>query len=176
MLLYDFESEFNINLNLLDSVVTELAEIKRIISRVFPSEISKSLISIPFEKVHSEYVSIETKKKNKKKIDTSKKKKSKQTVGPPQRLRTIPGNEKVNKESEKSIPESNLKNNLQKQKPSIKTIHNINSKGSLELDKLKPPPPPPKVVSSPQNYSIKPSRKEIISELKEIFVKRGIVR
>ena len=66
----------------MDKVVSELSEIKRVLFRFTPSDISHSLFPIPFENAPIEYKVIgqrsnqrEEKKKKKAKINKSKKKK-----------------------------------------------------------------------------------------------------
>ena len=46
--------------------------------------------------------------------------------------------------------------------------------GFVTLESLKPPPPPPKLPVR-VNGSFISARSEIISELKDMFVKRGLV-
>jgi len=147
----------DINLNLLDRITTELAEIKRIISRLAPSDISQSLFSIPFERVPQEYTTMTRKKKGNKKDETRKKrKKSDKVVGPPKKLESLP----VPKKSKTS--DSELIQKAKDSPPSIKAP-----------ESLKPPPPPPS-----KQLTMRPQvrRLEIISELKELFIKRGIVK
>lgn len=70
------EKILNINLKLMDKVVSELSEIKRVLFRFTPSDISHSLFPIPFENVPIEYKVVsqrsdqrEEKKKKKAKIN-----------------------------------------------------------------------------------------------------------
>ncbi len=168
----------DINLNLLDKVVSELAEIKRIIARVFPSDLVKSISSVPFEKVHSEYVSKEDRKKKTKNGDSKKKgskiserKSSKTSAGPPERLKVIPSKEKDPLCKIKNSQEEKVKN---EQNESTVIPAFMPEQKEVIIDRLKPPIPPKSIPSIFSHQ--KPSRKEIISELKEMFVKRGIVR
>ncbi|GAH79387.1 unnamed protein product, partial [marine sediment metagenome] len=87
----------DINLKLMDKVVAELSEVKRVLFRLVPSDISQSLFAVPFEKVPIEYISgnqkLEGKYKKKKKskdVDQFKKgKKLRGAAGPPKRLKSI---------------------------------------------------------------------------------------
>ncbi len=167
-----------INLNLMDKVVSELSEIKRVLSRLTPSDLSQSLFSVPFEKVPANYISSMKLKKKVKKDDSGKKKKKGEKIGGvPQRLKTIPTSKEQQelREMEKRIDVQELK----KVKESL--IHPKSSEillKSTNVGSLKPPLPPSPPLRAPQG-SIKGSqvsRKAIISELKEMFVKRGLVR
>jgi len=166
----------DINLNLLDRVVSELAEIKRVVSRLTPAEVSKGLFSVPFERVPIDYITEETKKKKVKtpKEEIQKKKKKVKTgTGPPKRLEILPGVE---------IPQR-IKTKKKKVKDKIKEIEEepiipVAPEDTIDVERLKPPPPPSAITPPPKGDlpSFKPSRTEIISELKEIFIKRGIAR
>lgn len=177
----------DINLTLMDKVVGELSEVKRILFRLVPSDLSQSFFSVPFEKVPMEFIadlneSKEKSKKKKNKIPTSSKvKKTKGSAGPPQRLKVLVNPEVTENKAKntKKIDEVKIKEvkkslsstsssspPLAPKKESINTL--------LSLDSLKPPPPPPKIqnskVESKQNQ-----RSLVISELKEMFVKKGLV-
>jgi hypothetical protein len=67
-------------------------------------------------------------------------------------------------------PKSNNLNTISKP-PTAPTSKKTNIK--LDINSLKPPPPPPKIK---ENVDIKSTsvRGQIISELKEMFVKRGL--
>ncbi|MHA1149704.1 MAG: ADP-ribosylation factor-like protein [Promethearchaeota archaeon] len=162
----------DININLLDKVVSEVGDIKRMVARLAPSDLSKSLFSIPFEKVPDDFISskeledMEIKIK-KEKIRKLKKKEKKELIkkrdknaftGPPQRLKELP------KPKSLEIVENGISHTYPVEPPSI-----------LELKDLKPPPPPP---PEPPTTKIRgpETRLAIISELKEMFVKRGIVK
>ncbi|MFX1593459.1 MAG: hypothetical protein ACFFCL_12280 [Promethearchaeota archaeon] len=117
--------------------------------------------------------------------NSKKKKKYKKGSGPPKPLSTHQSrqfsekntinNEKLTsdkikeiKASLKSTSQLPQKLNVPPSAPSspIDYVTNINS--------LKPPPPPPQISSNVNDKSL-PKRTEIISELKEMFVKRGLV-
>ncbi len=181
----------DINLKLMDKVVVELSELKRAVVRISPSDISQSLFSVPFEKVPLNYVSdnqsINEKDKKKKKKgklgeSTKKVKKTKGAAGPPKRLKEIitPGsNELRNNESLKIsknkivAAKSSLSSNKLEETPPM-APSTPNGSGFVTLESLKPPPPPPKIPAR-INSSSGSARSEIISELKDMFVKRGLV-
>jgi len=181
----------DINLKLMDKVVVELSELKRAVVRISPSDISQSLFSVPFEKVPLDYVSDnqslgEKRKKKKKKgkpgDSTKKVKKTKGAVGPPKRLKemitpesTEIKNAEGNKITKNKIiaAKTSLSSNTQVGTPPVAPRTPQNS-GFVTLESLKPPPPPPKTPVR-INGSSTSARSEIISELKDMFVKRGLV-
>ncbi|MGQ4873423.1 MAG: ADP-ribosylation factor-like protein [Promethearchaeia archaeon] len=148
----------DISLNLLDRVSSDLAEIKRVLGMIVPTNLAKSLYSIPFENIPLDYVAenekdLEKEKKEQKKKSKKISKKIKQ--GPPKRLTELPKPKDFARKEEK-----------------IEELMSLNSLPSLNL---KPPPPPPKEPPSPPEGSPPISRAQIISELKEVFQKRGII-
>jgi len=181
----------DINLKLMDKVVVELSELKRAVVRISPSDISQSLFSVPFEKVPLDYVSdnqlISEKEKKKKKKgkpgdSTKKVRKTKGAVGPPKRLKemTMPeSSEIINAENHKIskniiiAAKTSLSSNTQVETPPM-APHTPYDSGFVTLESLKPPPPPPKPPVM-INGSSASARSEIISELKDMFVKRGLV-
>jgi GTPase SAR1 family protein len=180
----------DINLKLMDKVVGELSEVKRILFRLIPAEMSQSFFSVPFEKVPIDFLT-ETKpikdksKKKKKKVEEMSYKKPKRGTGPPKRLKTLTPPETQDEKPKKSkkITESKIKdakNSLQsRSKTPDDTIppiapKNESQEGLLKLESLKPPPPPPKIVK-PEIDSRSSQRSQVISELKEMFTKRGLV-
>jgi GTPase SAR1 family protein len=181
----------DINLKLMDKVVVELSELKRAFVRIAPSDISQSLFSVPFEKVPLNYISEnqsirekEKKKKKKRKSEDSVKKvkKAKGAVGPPKRLKEVTApdsTERKNNESHKIsknkiiAAKTSLSSNTQMETPPVAPRTPQNS-GFVTLESLKPPPPPPKTPVRIDG-SFASARSEIISELKDMFVKRGLV-
>ncbi len=178
----------DINLNLLDKVVSELSEVKRVLYRLSPSDISQSLFSVPFEKVPIDYISsiqeMKERKKKKCKEDESKVKKKSKVVGPPKRLSAHPALKedsrelkekgKLTKEKIQKVKKS-LKQQSPKDSPPISDSTTPPSAPNvINKESLKPPPPPQKVLPE---VEIGPGagRREIISELKEMFKKRGLV-
>ncbi len=182
----------DINLNFMDKVVVELSELKRAIFRISPSDISQSLFSVPFEKVPLDYISenqsIREKKKKKKKKgkseDSPKKvKKAKGAVGPPKRLKEMKvpeSTERKKKENQKTsrnniiAAKSSLSSNTQAEVPPVAPRIPQNS-GSVTIESLKPPPPPPPPPPVRMSGSSRSPRTDVISELKELLVKRGLV-
>lgn len=176
----------DINLNLLDRVVSELAEIKRVVSRLVPAEVSKGLFSVPFERVASDFVSPEIKKKkekekrekNEKEESVKKKNKPGKEGGVPERLEVLPGEESLLKVKDKKKKKEE-KPEIRKKDVSLSKTQVITSEAKVEFAHLKPPPPPSALPPTPKAKDIpsfKPTRMEIISELKEMFIKRGISR
>lgn len=180
----------DINLKLMDKVAAELSEVKRVLFRLVPSDISQSLFAVPFEKVPIEYISenkkLEDKEKKKKKSKDAdpfkKNKKLKGAAGPPKRLKSITAPESIEKENAESDKittkkiksvKASLSVTSQKATPPI-APQSVAKQSFVTLDSLKPPPPPPKITMGTGSNS-GPARREIISELKDMFVKRGLV-
>ncbi len=181
----------DINLKLMDKVVVELSELKRAVVRISPSDISQSLFSVPFEKVPLDYVSdnqslgerVKKKKKKGKPGESTKKiKKTKGAAGPPKRLKemTAPESTEIknaegNKITKNKIiaAKTSLSSSTQVRTPPM-APHTPQNSGFVTLEALKPPPPPPKTPVRINGSSLS-ARSEIISELKDMFVKRGLV-
>ncbi len=177
----------DINLKLMDKVVGELAEVKRVLYRLTPSEISQSLFSVPFEKVPLDFI-VDTKKnenKEKKKRKVKGKElfsgKMKKGTGPPQRLVLRDKPEEgfeIDKESQKITQEkiieakNSLNITLTSNKPPMAPPKE-SQVSMVTLQSLKPPPPPKTTIK--EEISILSQRSQVISELKEMFVKRGLV-
>lgn len=197
-----FQKIIDINLRLMDKFVSELSEIKKTLLRIVPSSISQSLYSIPFKKVHKDYISPEFKKtgkKSRKKKNTKDEKskkvgKYKKGTGPPKPMSIHPHlkedhqiSKKIEKLTNKKVQEvkTSLKQNSQLQNnisappiaPPITPCFGVIG-GSIDLKSLHPPSPlpaPPK-ISSRGNIGSSTPRKEIITELKEMFLKRGLAQ
>ena len=181
----------DINLKLMDKVIVELSELKRAVVRISPSDISQSLFSVPFEKVPLDYISnnqsvgekYKKKKKKGKPGDSTKKvKKTKGETGPPKRLKEMIAPESANikiAESQKIsknkiiAAKTSLSSSIQNKNPPMAPRAPHNSI-LVSPESLKPPPLPPK-PSVRLNGSFGSVRTEIISELKDMFVKRGLV-
>ena len=176
-----------INLKLMDKVVGELSEVKRILFRLAPSDLSQSFFSVPFEKVPIDFITDtnvvkEKSTKKKKKITSSPDVKTKKGSGPPQRLKVLvpPDAAGEKAKNDKKITEVKIKD----AKKSLLATSTPNTpplapkKESLDtmvsLSSLKPPPPPPKIINS-QVESKQNQRNLVISELKEMFMKKGLV-
>ncbi len=177
----------DINLKLMDKVVVELSELERAVIRISPSDISQSLFSVPFEKVPIDYASdnqslgekVKKKKKKGKQGESRKRvKKTRGAAGPPKRLKEMnaPESEEVenaegNKITKNKIiaAKTSLSSNTQVGTPPVAPRTPQNS-GFVTLESLKPPPPPPKTPVR-INGSTASARSEIISELKDMFVK-----
>jgi len=187
----------DLNLKLMDKFVSELSEIKRALLRLNPSIVSESLFSVPFKKVQTDYVTPDTKsivrsrkKENRAKINKVKsKKKSKKGSGPPKPLPTHPS---LNLDGQKAVKDEKLTiEKLTEIRASLKQKSQLSKKSSvpptappttpkqdvINIDSLKPPspPPPPPRISTSSNFRSTFPRGEILSELKEMFLKRGLV-
>ncbi|TET55852.1 MAG: hypothetical protein E3J52_12785 [Promethearchaeota archaeon] len=192
-----FQKILDLNLKLMDKFVSELSEIKRALLRLNPSDISQSLFSVPFKKVQPDYISPDLKsngkskkKKKKAKIDEfQRKKKPKKGSGPPKPLSTHPS---LKIEEEKVVQGDKLtREKLEKVKASLKSESQISKMSSspptaplttpkqdeINLNSLKPPlpPPPPPRISTSGNIRSTSPRGQVLSELKEMFLKRGLV-
>lgn len=177
----------DINLKLMDKVVGELSEVKRILFRLAPSDLSQSFFSVPFEKVPINFIADtnvvkDKSKKKKKKINSSPNVKTKKGSGPPQRLKVLVPPDAAGEKArdDKKITEVKIKDAkkslsatstpsippLAPKKESIDTL--------VSLSSLKPPPPPPKIQNS-EFESKQNQRSLVISELKDMFMKKGLV-
>ncbi len=189
-----FQKILDLNLKLMDKFVSELSEIKRALFRLTPSDISHSLFSVPFEKVKTDYItpvleSNEKVKRGKKKakFDETQKKKKKKGSGPPKPLHSNPS---LKSQEKKIIKNKKLTTEqIEQVKASLKPKSQLSQLSSspptaskqeeINLASLKPPPPPPP-PSSPQisisgNLRSTSPRGQVLSELKEMFLKRGLV-
>ena len=198
----------DINLRLMDKVASELSAIKSIMIQLTPSDISKSLFSIPFGSITSESIVEPMKIKQKVKDNTSeiqkKKKKSKQiktksSTGPPKRLEKIvvPEGAKIQQESKIKTQELSQKQ-IEKEKKSPVVSSSLSAPPSVSPSKppSTPPSAPPhkssSVLSTDELTRLKPPsspnikaeptppdrgmiKGQIIMELKDLFLKRGIV-
>jgi len=181
----------------MDNFASELSEIKRAIIRLNPSDVSQSLFSVPFEKIKNDSIaplskSNEKIKKGKKKVkfdETQKNKKYKKGSGPPKPLPTHPSLKLEEKEIIKDGKLTTKK--LEKAKASLKSNSQLSVISSsppiapptpskqeeIKINSLKPPhpPPPPPKISTNGNIGSTSPRGQVISELKEMFLKRGLV-
>jgi small GTP-binding protein len=161
----------DINLQFMDKVYSEIDEIKRILIRISPARISKNLFQVPFQSVESKKADEEREEKGKK---------SKQSKLP-EPLKFIQKTEKKATE----MKEAELKKLPQDKSGEIPP--KIPSK-KIEPRDLNPPPSPPKNTPEGKGVPIRPPPKHdrskniqrgnirvnMLSELKELFVKRGI--
>lgn len=187
-----FQKILDLNLKFMDKFAFELSEIKKVLLKSSPTYASsQSLFSVPFEKVYSDFISsdlkIDKKEKEKKKKpksgDILKTKKYKKGSGPPKPLKNHPSLELEQSKiiKEKKIPD----NKLNKIKNSLKSKTQLSQisespptaptplKQQESINSLNPPPPPP-LNTANDNIKSFPKRTELISELKEMFVKRGL--
>jgi small GTP-binding protein len=196
--LLDIEAKFqkilDLNLQLMDKFASELSEVKQILLKLNLADVSRTFFSVPFEKINRDYISPDLKnserKKKKKKKDKIKKPKknenNKRDKGPPKPLYSRPplNINKNNSDNYRKLTSEKLetvKASLkQKDELSINILTPpiaplITSKQDMDdLSSLKPPPPPPNISASSNNNS-NTIRRQVLSELKEIFIKRGLV-
>lgn len=180
----------DVNLKLMDKVVGELSEVKRILFRLIPAELSQNFFSVPFEKVPLDFISNSKSskdklKKKKKKHEDLSSKKLKTGAGPPKRLKTFTPSEIQEEEPQKrtKITASKIKDvkktlgtrseTLQTKTPPIAPQKSF-QENILKLESLKPPPPPPKIVKTEVDSKFS-QRSQVISELKDMFMKRGLI-
>ncbi|MFX1503083.1 MAG: ADP-ribosylation factor-like protein [Promethearchaeota archaeon] len=180
----------NINLELMDKIVSDFSIIKQTLFRFTPSDISQSLFNIPIQNVPNKNSFDEQKvnqkdrkkKKESKKKESKKRERIKKVIGPPKRLgsiippieitQSIKNNQKITNEKLKEI--KNDLNPTPKSSNLRTTPPLAPKKDYLSKATLKPPPPPPKIVIKNET-SLQINRKQIISELKELFIKKGLV-
>ena len=187
----------DINLTLMDKVVSELTEVKRLLQRLAPSDISQSLFSIPFEKVPLEYIKSNTNssekhvkgKKRSKFDDDLKRTEQFKGDGPPKRLNELPTPSSQKKLSSEKIDDkmiNEIKNTLEPINKSENYSKSLESpqesskppmapkSNFFSLKDLKPPPSPPKILNN-KEITGEAVRFQIISELKDIFKQRGLI-
>lgn len=152
-----------INVQLMNKVKTELAEMKRILGQLAPSSASK-LLSVPFRKTSTSFLAKKRQEEGEERRKKLKKKR-KSGEGPPQRMEDHPKTKKKQKkESLRDIKEDKL----EKENASIPPT-------APDFEDLKPPPNPPQIrtrnVENPATI-----RGDILSELKEMFIKKGLTK
>ncbi|MBN1215047.1 MAG: 50S ribosome-binding GTPase [Candidatus Lokiarchaeota archaeon] len=164
----------DINLQFMDKISADLAEIKKIMFRTLPTAISGSLFEVPFQKVSFEEQP--EKKKKKKKLKPSKK------TSIPQVIPSI----KLPQKTQTTLLDQ-IKN-VQLKPPAISSDPNNPPMAPPKTQRIEGLNPPPKStekltskLESSQESNQEPpinraqTRQQIISELKDLFVKRGIV-
>jgi len=204
----DIESKLqdilDLNLKLMDIVVSELSEIKKSLHRIAPSNLTQSSYLIPFDKVSSNSNASNKKlraqkKREKKKAkpdDIKKKKKYKKGTGPPKRLSGHPHlelkQEKV--EQNENLAKIDLKVVKESLKPISPIATSLNKHKAEQRSSLPTHPPLAPSTTMPHNKldinSLKPpppppkmettmrsgsNRLQVIQELKEMFKKRRLL-
>ncbi len=161
----------DINLQLMDKISSDLSDIKKILYRVLPTTISGSLFEVPFQKVS--FDDIAKKKKKKKKQKVSKK------VGVPKPMASI----KLPNKTKTTLVDQLRMVELTKpiEAPDLAKPPMAPPK-TQELEGLNPPksihPPPPSKTPPPtanRQINRANARQQIISELKDLFIKKGLV-
>ncbi|TXT67652.1 MAG: hypothetical protein BAJALOKI1v1_30013 [Promethearchaeota archaeon] len=163
----------DINLKFMDKVFSEIGEIKRLLVRLSPPQIFKNIFEIPFQSL----VDQQTEVKEDENVPSQ---------GIPKPLQFVKKNEnagtKQMNEELSSAPLSSLSGGVQDQ-----TLSSTPS-NSPDLKNLNPPPPPPPTntlgVQNPSTSTSQPRdapigggmglRMNMLSELKQLFIKRGI--
>ncbi|MFX1364393.1 MAG: ADP-ribosylation factor-like protein [Promethearchaeota archaeon] len=184
------ERILNINLELMDKIVSDFSKIKQTLFRFTHSNVSQSLFNIPIQDVpcknsfdkQKTNQKDRTKKKESKKKELKKRERIKKVIGPPKRLESIisPNEITQNIKNNHKITEEKLKEIKNDLTPTPKSSDLRSTppiapkKGYLSKADLKPPPPPPKIAIK-NDTSLQGNRKQIISELKELFIRRGLV-
>lgn len=184
------EKILDINLKLMDNISSELSELKRLLIRISPAKVVSSFFDVPFQEIPSDFVSDDDKNRTKEDFLSSGK-----TPKPLDFSLILKSKKKTIKD------ELQERDNLKTQQPeSFKTPPHapsgeITSKAPssvsqsrTDANKLNPPPKPPANSSTAGESSEKPltrselrargrihARRDIVSELKELFKKRGIV-
>lgn len=176
------EKILDINLKLMDNIFSELSEMKRLLIRISPAKVSSSLFDVPFQKIPPNFITDDDKDLvNQKNISLE---------NPPKPLDFSIISKNTDMEYSKEIspnnppgvpPSAPIIKKPQKNHPNIQSAE-------IDAKNLNPPQKPPINGSTHSHPSKKPltksdlrargrgnARREIISELKELFQKRGIV-
>jgi small GTP-binding protein len=186
---FKLQKILDLNLKLTDKVVSELQEIKRILGRVLTPQMSKSLFEIPFQKVPSNFIS-ETQKQEVKESGSIPKPLDfleRSILEGPQNihdeLKEFSFQKRSEKEEESKPPMAPKKDiSIKKLNPPSKTQPSTSPKGStLGETPSEPPLGPSSSPSSDTQDQDKFAnrgnlRRQIISELKDVLVKRGIAK
>jgi hypothetical protein len=173
----------------MDNISSELSEMKRLLIRISPAKVSGSLFDIPFREIPEDFVAEEDKRDNQGLYY------SKRTPKPLDFSQVAKNNNKtINQEIlERNDPE--MTPPAPPTAPPIAPPTGKSPKPTQQAEKrnintkdLNPPPEPPAIDSVSDKSSEKPlskselrargrahARRDIISELKDLFKKRGIV-
>ena len=204
----DFETKLqnilNINLKLMDIVVSELSEIKKSIHRIASSNSAQSSYLVPLDKEAPDSIinnqkpeeGIKKEKRKRRLVETKKKKKYKKGAGPPKRLKDLPlievkqdkieAHVTLTKVDLKEVKESlkpispigaslNNKNfDLSSSSPTHPPIAPSNTIRSNNLNMSSLKPPPPPPIVG-SNYRSGSNRLQVITELKDMFKKRRLI-
>jgi hypothetical protein len=164
-----------INIQLMNKVKTELNEMKRIMGQLIPSSASKSLFSVPFKQVSSRFLTEKQKEEEAKRLKELKKKRKK-GEGPPKRMKDHPKIEKKQKLKQQKQEEKEITDQTTEKS---ETVEPSQSKPPTapHLKGLNPPPNPSELKSpSPPNENPAILRGNLLSELKDMFVKKGLTK
>jgi len=177
----------DINLNFMNNIVAELNDMKKLLIRISPAKVSKSLYGVPFQEMITDSEAEKTPK--------SKQRNLTKEVSKPLELGEVLGarekkEEKKGKKKEKSLPTETPEITPKPETdPEDKKPSKIPSKtppSPQDTKDLHPPPSPPKSSGQKkQKTPIRPPqaknrqnkahvRGQMLSELKDLFVKRGI--
>ncbi|MFX1398785.1 MAG: ADP-ribosylation factor-like protein [Promethearchaeota archaeon] len=151
-----FQQIMDINLKLMDKFASELSGIKNSLNRLLHSKYLKSTIAIPFENIALEYYSAHKKA-------SKKKKKKSVSIGPPQRLSEMPTPSEKGKSTKLGSEDiAKIKDEL---KPAPTPVFPPSNLPNIPLET-----PPPSTIQSKGVFL----RTQVISELKDVFAKRGV--
>lgn len=190
------EKILDINLKLMDNISSELSEMKRLLIRISPAKVSSSLYDVPFREVPPDFVTEADIKKSGQKVPSSGK------TPKPLDFSILSGLKKkksINEElKERSISKDHPKeppHAPDKKPPEVNPspekapkTSSTDSEAVINGKELNPPPKPPaenpEATGKPEKQLSKSelrargrayARRDIVSELKELFKKRGIV-
>jgi small GTP-binding protein len=192
------EKILDINLKLMDNISSELSEMKRLLIRISPAKVSGSLYDIPFREVPPDFVTEEDKKKKVSGFTSSKSTPQPLDFSEVSKSKTKSRNEEIlKKKAPKKPPMAPKQSSSAEMAESPPTapppggpsdMTPKSQKSKVDSKDLNPPPPPPKTDSISEKGSKKSltkselrargrahARRDIISELKDLFKKRGIV-
>jgi small GTP-binding protein len=162
----------DLNLKFMEQIMEEVNEMKRLLIRISPAKVASSITDLPFQGISMNYQSD-------KKVKKLKNSHSKQGVPKPMNL-INPNNERLSR-LEDELKDVKLKNVSEQNKPPTAQL-NLENHSSLN------PPKDPSVYSSRNSEEFNPSsdinrdkkfqrgsvRQEIINELKDLFIRKGI--
>ncbi|TXT59118.1 MAG: hypothetical protein BAJALOKI2v1_250024 [Promethearchaeota archaeon] len=187
---YKLQKILDLNLKLTDTVVTELQEIKRILGRVVPANMSKSLFDIPFQKIPANFISenhdeeISERGTVPKPLDFSEKLSEKTHQTTEKEIKDFSFQETSPEPERKRPPMAPKKEiSIKKLNPPPKPQASSPSEGSSQEKGSSGLPPGPPSEELPRNTEKEDKfmnrgnlRREIISELKDVLLKRGIAK
>ena len=170
----------DINLKFMNNIVSELNDMKKLLIRISPAKVSKSLYGVPFQEMLGETDIKKPPQRKKGKIsnEVSKPLGLGEVLQEKGESKQVSPAKKPEKASHKtSKPDNNLQSSETAAQPPLNSpetgdLHPPPSPPERSRPKKKPTPTRPPSPNSSQNKAH--VRGEMLSELKELFVKRGI--